>query len=76
MKEEGIYAKRLEGNGAKKQRKEVAEIDKSKTRHDNLKPDGAMQKRDWRMREGSAGETENVQKGEISVKQNKQNYKE
>ena len=28
------------------------------------------------MREGSAGETENVQKGEISEKENRQNYKE
>ena len=33
VKEEGIYRKRLEGNGAKKQRKEAADIDKSKIRH-------------------------------------------
>ena len=31
-----------------------AEIGKSKMRHDNLKPDEATQKRDERMREGSA----------------------
>ena len=75
MKEEGIYRKRLEENGAKKQREEAAEIDKSKTRHDNLKSDGATQKRERRLREGSADETENVQKGEIIVEQNRQNYK-
>ena len=33
----------------KKQREEAAEIDKSKTRHDKLKPDGATQKRDGRI---------------------------
>ena len=33
VKEDGIYRKRLEGNGAKKQRKEAADIDKSKIRH-------------------------------------------
>ena len=33
VKEEGIYRKRLEGNGTKKQRKEAADIDKSKIRH-------------------------------------------
>ena len=49
MKEEGIYRKQFEENKTKKQREEAAEIDKSKTRHDKLKPDGATQKRDGRI---------------------------
>ena len=48
VKEEGFTEKRLEGQRAKKQREEAAEIDKSKTRHDKLKPDGATQQRDGR----------------------------
>ena len=33
----------------KKQLEEAAEIDKSKTRHEKLKPDGARPKRDGRI---------------------------
>ena len=49
LKEQGSYRKQFEGNGTKKQCEEAAEIDKSKTRHDKLKPDGATPKRDRRM---------------------------
>ena len=44
-----VYRKQFEENGAKKQREEATEIDKSKTRHDKLNPDGATPKRDGRM---------------------------
>ena len=47
MKEEGIYRKRLEGNGAKKQCKgRRYRQEQNKTSYDKLKADGARPKRD------------------------------